>query len=257
MIPRPGSYAPLSPGRLPSSASNRSRHVRWKENAREGETRCVPDYMNTEKALITGASSGIGLHLAREFAKHQHPLVLVAPVESELRRVASELENEFGVKAQAIAADLEKETAAQELFDQFSGGDNRIDILVNNAGHGQRGKFWEIDIERDLSILRLNVEALLRLTKLFLRPMLSRGHGRILNVASIAGFEPGPELAVYHASKAFVLSLSEALAEELPGPNRHRLLRKGGHGGHPSFSEGKPHGATTGSGSWLQGADER
>jgi len=171
--------------------------------------------MSQETALITGASSGIGLHLAREFAKHQHPLVLVAPVESELRRVASDLENQFGVKAQVIAKDLEKDSSAQEIFDQLSQESNQIEILVNNAGHGQRGRFWEIDIERDLSILRLNVEAVLRLTKLFLTPMIRRGRGRILNVASVAGFEPGPELAVYHASKAFVLSWTEALAEEL------------------------------------------
>ena len=174
-------------------------------------------YMNTETALITGASSGIGLHLAREFAKHQHPLVLVAPVESELQRLAAELRQEFGVEAQLIAKDLEKETAAQEIFEELSQRPDRIEILVNNAGHGQLGKFWEIDIDRDLSILRLNVEAILRLTKLFLSPMIRRGRGRILNVASVAGFEPGPGLAVYHASKAFVLSWSEALAEELHG----------------------------------------
>src|SRR5205814_5436348 len=144
---------------------------------------------------------------------HQHPLVLVAPVESELQRLAAELRQEFGVEAQLIAKDLEKETAAQEIFEELSQRPDRIEILVNNAGHGQRGKFWEIDIDRDLSILRLNVEAILRLTKLFLSPMIRRGRGRILNVASVAGFEPGPGLAVYHASKAFVLSWSEALAE--------------------------------------------
>jgi len=171
--------------------------------------------MNTETALITGASSGIGLHLAREFAKHQHPLVLIAPIESELCNLASQLKSEFGVEAYVIAKDLEKQNAAQEIFDEIAHRPQRIEILVNNAGHGQRGKFWEIDIDRDLSILRLNVEALLRLTKLFIRPMIARGHGRILNVASVAGFEPGPNLAVYHASKAFVLSWSEALAEEL------------------------------------------
>lgn len=171
--------------------------------------------MSTETALITGASSGIGLHLAREFARHKHPLVLVAPIESELRDLAAQLKTEFGVDCQFIAKDLEQESAAQEIFDEVSGRGQQIEILVNNAGHGQRGKFWEIDIDRDLSILRLNVEAVLRLTKLFLAPMIARGRGRILNVASIAGFEPGPNLAVYHASKAFVLSWSEALAEEL------------------------------------------
>src|SRR5205814_1214047 len=171
--------------------------------------------VRSETALITGASSGIGLHLAREFAKHQHPLVLVAPVESELRHVASSLGSEFNIPVTIIAKDLEQENAAHEIFDQISRDGRTIDILVNNAGHGQKGKFWEIPIERDVSIVRLNVEAVLRLTKLFLPPMLARRAGRILNVASIAGFEPGPLLAVYHASKAFVLSWSEALAEEL------------------------------------------
>ncbi len=173
--------------------------------------------MNRETALITGASSGIGFHLAREFAKHKHPLVIVAPVEGEIREVAGQLEQEFGVTVRAIARDLEQDSAAQEIFDELAGAGMEIEIFVNNAGHGQKGKFWEIDIERDMSILRLNVEAVLRLTKLFLPPMLARGRGRILNVASVAGFEAGPNLAVYHASKAFVLSLSEALAEELEG----------------------------------------
>ena len=175
--------------------------------------------MDTETALITGASSGIGLHLAREFARHKHPLVLVAPVETELSALARELTNEFSVPVQTIAKDLEQASSAQEIFDELSAASVRIDILVNDAGHGQKGKFWEIPIERDLSILQLNVEAPLRLTKLFLQPMIARGRGRILNVASVAGFEAGPNLAVYHASKAFVLSWSEALAEELQNTN--------------------------------------
>jgi short-subunit dehydrogenase len=171
--------------------------------------------MNGETALITGASSGIGLHLAHEFAKHGHPLVLVAPVEAELQQIAEELRREHNVDAHFIAKDLEQADAAQEIFDELQGKGVSVDILVNNAGHGQTGKFWEIPIERDLSILRLNIEAVLRLTKLFLPPMIQRGRGRILNTASVAGFEAGPLLAVYHASKAFVLSLTEALRVEL------------------------------------------
>jgi uncharacterized protein len=171
--------------------------------------------MNSETALITGATSGIGLHLAKEFAKHGHPLALIAPVEAELMNVATALKHEYGVSIKLIAKDLEKSEAAQEIFDQLGQDGIEIDILVNNAGHGQKGKFWEIPIERDISIVRLNIEAVLRLTKLFLQPMLKRRRGRILNVASVAGFEPGPLFAVYHASKAFVLSLSEALATEL------------------------------------------
>lgn len=170
---------------------------------------------NSETALITGASSGIGLHLAHEFAQHGHPLVLVAPNESELREVAAQLKPGTGIDAIVIAKDLEQPNAAQEIFDELQSAGVTIDILVNNAGHGQRGKFWEVPLEADLSMVRLNVEAVLRMTNLFLPPMVARGRGRVLNTASVAGFEPGPLMAVYHATKAFVLSLSESLATEL------------------------------------------
>jgi uncharacterized protein len=171
--------------------------------------------MNKGTALITGSSSGIGLHLAEEFARNGHPVVLVAPVESELQHIARRLLTEGAPEPIVIAKDLEKENAAQEIFDELKQRGVEVDILVNNAGHGQRGKFDELTIERDLSMVRLNIEAILRLTKLFLPPMLARKRGRILNTASVAGFEPGPLLAVYHATKAFVLSLSESLATEL------------------------------------------
>lgn len=168
-----------------------------------------------ETALVTGCTSGIGLHLAREFAKHGHPLVLVAPDAIELRALAVSLSTEFGISATPVAKDLEDPDAAEDIFYRMEREGITIDILVNNAGHGFRGKFWEIPIETDLSMMRLNIEAVLRLTKLFLPPMLARGNGRILNTASVAGFEPGPMLNVYHSTKAFVLSFSEALAVEL------------------------------------------
>jgi short-subunit dehydrogenase len=172
--------------------------------------------MNNETALITGSSSGIGMHLAHEFARNGHPVVLVAPVESELREVAQQLKQfNGGSEAIVIAKDLEQPNAAQEIFDELQQRRVTVDILVNNAGHGQLGKYWEIPLERDLSMMRLNIEAVLRLTKLFLPPMVARGRGRILNTASVGGFEPGPYLAVYHATKAFLLSLSESLATEL------------------------------------------
>ncbi len=170
---------------------------------------------SNQLALITGASSGIGYHLAREFAWHGHSLILVAPVLSELERVSMEIEREFQVGVQPLARDLSQEHAPGELFATLSGSNTHVDILVNNAGLGQRGRFWENPPERDILMLRLNIEAVVRLTRLFLPPMLERRHGRILNTASIAGFEPGPTLAVYHATKAFVLSLSESLATEL------------------------------------------
>ena len=174
-----------------------------------------PTDIRNETALITGASSGIGLHLAREFASHGHSVILVAPVESELLQIAAELRNTHNVQARALAADLEDPNSAQTIFDTLANEGTHVDILVNNAGHGFKGKFWDIPIEKDLSMVRLNVEAVMRLTKLFLPPLIRRGHGHILNTASVAGFEPGPSLAVYHATKAFVLSLSEALATEL------------------------------------------
>jgi uncharacterized protein len=192
-----------------------------------------------ETALITGASSGIGLHLAKEFARHGHPLVLVAPVASELQEIAVELKAAGAVLVRTIAKDLEKPEAPQEILAELARDRLYVDILVNNAGSAHRGKFWEIPIEDDMSILRLNVEALLRLTKLFLPAMIKQHRGRVLNVASVAGFEPGPLLAVYHASKAFVLSFTEALATELentgviatalcPGPTDTDFFEKSG-----------------------------
>src|SRR5438067_5542491 len=192
-----------------------------------------------ETALITGASSGIGLHLAKEFAKRKHPLVLVAPVASELQAIATELKAVGAISVKTIAKDLAQPEAPQEIFDELSRERIYVDVLVNNAGAAHRGKFWEIPITDDILILRLNIEAVLRLTKLFLPSMLEQRRGRILNVASVAGFEPGPLLAVYHASKAFVLSFSEALATELadtgvtasalcPGPTDTDFLEKSG-----------------------------
>lgn len=171
--------------------------------------------MNSETTLITGASSGIGLHLAHEFASHGHPLVLVAPVESELAEIATDLEAQHGVTVRTVAKDLEDADAAGEIFYELQRDGIHVDILVNNAGHGQRGKWWEIPINEDISMVRLNIEAVLRLTKLFLPPMIERGSGRILTTASVAGFEPGPLLNTYHSTKAFILSWSEALAVEL------------------------------------------
>jgi short-subunit dehydrogenase len=171
--------------------------------------------MNNETVLITGASSGIGLALAREFAQHGHPLVITAPIASELRDVATDIGRSFGVNVRAIAKDFETISASEELFAELAADRIPIEILVNNAGLGQRGKFWETPLERDIAMLRVNVEAVVRMTKLFLPVMVKRGHGRILNTASVAGFEPGPTLAVYHATKAFVLSFTEAIATEL------------------------------------------
>lgn len=171
--------------------------------------------MNNETTLITGASSGIGLELAREFARRGHPLILIAPVDSELETVAENIESEFGVSVDFFARDLTEEGAVEDIVDQLDNDNIEVEILVNNAGFGQRGKFWEVPIEILVNMLRLNSEVVMRLTHAFLPKFVERGHGRILNTASVAGFEAGPTMAVYHASKAFVLSLSEALAVEL------------------------------------------
>jgi uncharacterized protein len=202
--------------------------------------------MNSEIALITGASSGIGLHLAREFASHGHPLVLVAPVEEELQKIAAEITAKYSTKVRVLSGDLEQPALPQEIFENLQREGVHVDILVNNAGFGFRGKWWELPIEQDMATIRLNIEAVLRLTKLFLPPMVQLGRGRLLNTASVAGFEPGPMLAVYHASKAFVLSWSEALAVELedtavsvtalcPGPTDTDFFPKAGMLGTRAF----------------------
>ena len=170
---------------------------------------------NSGTTLITGASSGIGLELARQFAKHGHKLILTARMQDELERIAAELSKEHHVDVGVIAKDLEQPNAAEEIFAAVQAAGTPVDILVNNAGFGQRGRFVDIPLERDIAMIRVNIEAVVRLTKLFLPEMLRRKAGRILNTASIAGFEPGPLLATYHATKAFVLSMSESLATEL------------------------------------------
>lgn len=169
----------------------------------------------SEVALITGASSGIGLHLAREFARHGHPLVLIAPVQAELDNICSALRTDFSASVSAFAYDLRAESAVDAIFGQLAAIGLMPSIIVNNAGVGRRGRFWEMPIEDDIGMIRLNIEAVVRLTKRALPVLLQRGGGRILNTASIAGFEPGPLLATYHATKAFVLSWSESIATEL------------------------------------------
>ncbi len=193
---------------------------------------------STDRVLITGASSGIGLHLAHRFAAHGHPVCLVAPDASELERIAIDIEQRHGVDTLVVAVDLEDKDAMTVIDEAILSAGWKVDILVNNAGHGFKGSYAEVPIATHLSIVRLNVEAVLRLTSLFLPRMVAQRHGRLLNTASIAGFEPGPTMSVYHASKAFVLSWSEAIATELedsgvsvtalcPGPTDTDFFPKG------------------------------
>lgn len=164
-------------------------------------------------ALITGASSGIGNSLATELAKNGYNLILIAEKAGKLNLQANKIRAEYGINIIEITKDLTHPNAAQEIYDELEG--KNVDVLVNNAGVGQKEKFHDSDIEKDLTIIHLNIEALVRLTKLFVKDMINRGDGKILNVGSVAGFQPGPLLAVYHASKAFVVSFSESLAKEL------------------------------------------
>jgi uncharacterized protein len=168
-------------------------------------------------ALITGASSGIGLELAKLFARDGYDLVLVARRREQLETLGAELEREHGIKSRAIAADLADPAAPAEIFRQVAAASVTVDMLVNNAGFGALGAFATIDVEVERRMIAVNVTALTALTKLFLDGMLARRRGRILNVASTAGFAPGPLMAVYYATKSYVISLSEALAEELRG----------------------------------------
>lgn len=171
--------------------------------------------MERKTALITGASSGIGLDLTRLFAADGWNLVLVARSEGKLRETAEELEKKHGVRVTVLPADLAKQNAAHAVVDSLAGQGIVVDALVNNAGFGARGAFWETDEQTELDMLQVNIVALTQLTKLLLPGMVARKWGRILNVASTAAFQPGPYMAVYYASKAYVLSFSEAIADEL------------------------------------------
>jgi len=170
-----------------------------------------------QTALITGASGGIGYELAKLFAKDHHNVVLVARGASKLAQFAEELQREFGISAKAVPLDLTAVPAPQFLFDQLQREGITVDILVNNAGYGVLGEFSKIPLEESLGQIHLNITALTRLTRLFVGPMIERHSGKILNVASTAGFQPGPLMAVYYATKAYVISFSEALANELNG----------------------------------------
>lgn len=164
-------------------------------------------------ALITGASSGIGLEFAKLCAAGGYDVVLLARRATRLDQLAADLAKAHGVKARALAADLSDPTAPPAIFAQLSG--TPIDILINNAGFGAFGEFATMPEEQIFGQINLNIIALTQLTKLFLPAMVQRRSGRIMNVASTAGFQPGPLMAVYYATKAYVISFSEAIANEL------------------------------------------
>jgi len=192
-------------------------------------------------ALITGASAGLGVEFARQLSKRGHALVLAARRKERLEELANELGD-----ARAVAIDLSKPGAATKLMADLQAAGQEVEILVNNAGFGLIGRFAELDAKRERQMIDLNVGTLTDLCRVVAPQMVARKSGGILNVASTAAFQPGPKMAVYFATKAFVLSLSEALHEELkphgvrvtclcPGPTRTEFGDVAGFGGNGLF----------------------
>lgn len=191
-----------------------------------------PDSEKRKKALITGASYGIGYELAKVFAQNDHDLIIVARTESRLIEVKSELEAQYGIRCTTISCDLVKSNELDRLCKTLD--ETEVEVLVNNAGFGDWGYFHTRDWEKTSDILDLNVKALTKLTHFFLPKMISRKSGKILNIASTAGFQPIPIFSVYSATKAYVIHFSEAIAEEVrehgvqvtvlcPGPTETRF----------------------------------
>ncbi|RYY52979.1 MAG: SDR family oxidoreductase [Chitinophagaceae bacterium] len=171
--------------------------------------------MDTSKyVLITGGSAGIGLEIAKLFADAGRNLIIVARDQAELADAKASLEKN-GVSVVTISKDLFDPNASFELFEEIQSANYEVDTLVNNAGQGAYGLFKDNDIQKELGIIQLNISSLVVLTKLFLQPMLQRGEGKILNTSSVASQAPGPYHAVYHATKAFVQSFTEAIRNEV------------------------------------------
>lgn len=168
-------------------------------------------------ALITGASSGIGAAMAAELARRGQALTLVARREDRLRELADKIGDEHGVRVEWIAADIADAAERDRLPAEIASRGQHVGLLINNAGIGTAGRFHELPVEREIAMVRLNVEALVALCAAFLPGMVERGSGRILNVASVSGFMPVPQQATYAASKAFVLTFTESLTLDLHG----------------------------------------
>src|SRR6266404_2320909 len=190
-----------------------------------------------QTALITGASAGLGYEFAQLFARDHYNLVLVARSGPKLAELAEQLRQRHGIQVKTIPLDLGLPQASQTLFEETQRAGIHVDILVNNAGYGLSGEFAAIPLEESYGQIQLNVMALTLLTRLYLGPMLEHRVGKIMNVASTAAFQPGPLMAVYYATKAYVLSFSEALADELrntgvsvtalcPGPTASGFQKK-------------------------------
>ncbi|MFM2063898.1 MAG: hypothetical protein RLZZ507_3569 [Cyanobacteriota bacterium] len=170
-----------------------------------------------KNVLVTGSAQGIGYQLAYIFARHHYNLVLIDIDAENLAIISEEFRQKFGVDVKILVKDLSVSTSPDEIFTELQQEGIKIDVLVNNAGIGTYGVFSETDLTQELKLLQINIVSLTHLTKLFVKDMISQGSGKILNVASVAAFQPGPLMAVYFASKAYVLSFSEAIANELEG----------------------------------------
>ncbi len=202
----------------------------------------LPEPSVSGTALVTGASSGIGAAIARELAARGHSVALVARREERLRSLATELNADHGVEAEVIACDVGEAAERQRLADELGSRGRSVEILVNNAGFGHQADFATSPRERMTEMVRVNCEAVVDLTSLFLKGMTERGRGSVINIASTGAFQPLPGSAVYGATKAFVLSFSEAIRTELrgsgvtvtavcPGPVRTEFMESAGIGG--------------------------
>ena len=174
---------------------------------------------NSQYALITGGTSGIGKELAKLFAQDGYNLIIVARDEAELSGTAQEISQRFGVNVDTISKDLFEPNAAEELYDEVKEKGITVNVLVNDAGQGQNGRFIDYDIQRDVDIIQLNIVSLTILTKLFLKDMVARNEGKILQLSSLASKTPGPLLAVYSATKAYVQSFTQAVINEIKDTN--------------------------------------
>lgn len=171
----------------------------------------------SQTVLITGASSGLGLEFAKIFSREGYDLVIVARREGILYKLRSQLETEYHNHVEVFACDLSEEEAAYEIFNFTLEKNIQVDVLVNNAGFGDFGNFWTVDSQRQRDLLQVNIVSLVQLTRYFMPGMTERHYGKILNLSSVASFCAGPKMSLYYASKEFVRSFSEAIAEEAKG----------------------------------------
>jgi len=169
----------------------------------------------SKTTLITGASTGIGYEFVKLFAKEGYDLVITARNETKLKEISNEVQNKHNVKVKVLQKDLSKQNAGEEIFNAIKNENINVDVLINNAGFGIFDEYWKIDNKNEKEMLQVNIIALAELTNLFAKDMMNRSGGKILNVASTAAYQPGPTMAGYYASKAFVLSYSQAIDFEM------------------------------------------